>query len=120
MKKIILLSIITCIFLQIHCKKNYPCIEDICSINRATKKWAINERGVMGTFTTNTESRWMINVFDDTPGLKMTCILCGDFPDSFKVMNKAIVFSGALKDACGIVDAEDLDRYYIVNPTAIR
>ena len=63
----------------------------------------------------------MINVFND-PGscLKMTCIICGDIPYSLKVMSKKVVFSGELKDACGIVDNEVDRKFFIITPSSIR
>ena len=63
----------------------------------------------------------MINVFNNPGfGLKMSCIICGDIPDSLKVMNKRVVFSGELKDACGIVDQNEEKMFYIVTPSSIR
>ena len=75
----------------------------------------------MGTFTNNNNRRWMINVFNDSGGgLKMTCIICGDIPDSLKLMNKKVIFSGELKDACGIVDSNEESKYFIITPSSIR
>lgn len=75
----------------------------------------------MGVFMQNNDRRWMINVFEDmSQGLKKTCIICGDLPDSLKLMNKQVVFSGELKDACGYIDAEDEKKFFIITPSAIR
>ena len=75
----------------------------------------------MGTYTNNDGTRWMIVVFDNmTVGPKMQCIICGDIADSLKQMNRRVVFSGELKDACGIVDSDELDRFFIVRPSSIR
>ena len=67
----------------------------------------------MGIFANNNGRRWMINVFDDrSSGVIKTCIICGDIPDSLKLMNKQIEFSGALKDACGFVDSGDEMKFF--------
>ena len=67
----------------------------------------------MGTYTNNNDRRWMINVFNKPgSGLKMTCIICGDIPYSLKVMSKKVVFSGELKDACGIVDNNEEFKFF--------
>jgi hypothetical protein len=120
LKKYIFLFLGSFAFIHFCCKKTDACKEDICSANRITKKSFTNQAGIMGTFTTNTESRWMINVFNGGPGPVATCIICGDIPDSLKIMNKQVVFSGDLKDACGIVDPEEENRFYIVRPTEIK
>lgn len=61
----------------------------------------------MGNYIKNNDRKWMINVFNNPgQGLTMTCIICGDIPDSLKVMSKKIVFNGELKDACGMVDSD--------------
>lgn len=106
---------------QFQCKKIISCSADICSNKRTTKQTVTNQEGVMGTFMNNNESRWMINVFDDASfGLKMTCIICGDFSDSLKVMNKKVIFSGELKDACGVVDSNEESKFFIITPSSIR
>lgn len=75
----------------------------------------------MGKYINNTDSRWMINVFNDPgSGLKMTCIICGNIPDSLQVMNKSVIFSGELKDACGIEENSEVTKFFVVTPTAIQ
>ena len=75
----------------------------------------------MGIYINNNDRRWMINVFNNPgSGLKMTCIICGDIPDSLKVMTKRVVFSAELKDACGIADNEVDRKFFIITPSSIR
>ena len=106
---------------QFQCKKSSSCNADICSKTRITKQTATNQEGVMGIYINNNDRRWMINVFNNPgSGLKMTCIICGDIPDSLKVMTKRVVFSAELKDACGIADNEVDRKFFIITPSSIR
>lgn len=121
MKKLHLFSILLLAMIQLQCQKITSCNADICSNERTTKATVTNQEGVMGTFTNNTERRWMINVFNYSTSVHvMTCIICGDIPDSLKLMNKKVVFSGELKDACGIVDSDETNRFSIIKPLSIR
>ena len=121
MKKLQLLTIILLAMFQFQCKKITSCNADICSNTRTTKQTATNEEGVMGIFVNGDDRRWMINVFNNPgSGVRMTCIICGDIPDSLKVMTKRVVFSGELKDACGIADNEDDRKFFIITPSSIR
>jgi hypothetical protein len=120
MNRCIFFIIVFCsIFSQ--CKKITSCNADICSSERITKQTVSNVEGLMGTYTNNDGTRWMIVVFNDIGlGPKMQCIICGDIADSLQQMNRRVVFSGELKDACGIVDNAELDRVFIVRPSSIR
>jgi len=113
-------SVLFLLFLP-SCKKIKSCNANPCSSERITKEIVTDQKGIMGVFMQNNDRRWMINVFEDmSQGVIKTCIICGDIPDSLKLMNKQVVFSGELKDACGYVDAEDQKRFFIITPTAIR
>jgi hypothetical protein len=121
MKKLHIFTIILLAIFQLQCKKITSCNADICSSKRITKQTASNQEGVMGIYINNNERRWMINVFNNPgSGLKMTCIICGDIPDSLKVMTKSVVFSGELKDASGIVDSNEEIKFFIITPSSIR
>ena len=74
----------------------------------------------MGISIINNDRRWMINVVNDLGAIVgTTCIICGDIPDSLKVMSKKVVFNGELKDACGIVDNEVDRKFFIITPSSI-
>lgn len=120
-EKIQLFTILLFAMFQLQCKKIASCNAEICSSQRTTKQTVTNQEGLMGTFTNNSDRRWMINVFNDSGlGLKMTCIICGDIPDSLKLMNKKVIFSGELKDACGVVDSNEESKFFIITPSSIR
>lgn len=121
MKRLYLYILLLFSICQLQCKKIISCSEEVCSSKRITKQTVTNQEGVMGRFTNNNENRWMINVFDDAGfGLKMTCIICGDIPDSLKVMSKKVIFSGELKDACGVVDSNEESKFFVITPSSIR
>ena len=106
---------------QFQCKKINSCNADICSNVRTTKQTATNQEGVMGIYINNNDRRWMINVVNDLGAIVgTTCIICGDIPDSLKVMTKRVVFSAELKDACGIADNEVDRKFFIITPSSIR
>jgi hypothetical protein len=103
------------------CRKIISCNADICNSKRKKLETVTNQKGIMGISINNNDRRWMINVFDEY-GLSAvkSCIICGDIPDSLKQMNKQVVFSGELKDACGYYDNTENNKYFIVTPTLIR
>lgn len=121
MKKLHLFAVILLAMFQFQCKKITSCNVDICSSKRITKQTVTNQEGVMGTYTNNNDRRWMINVVNDLGAIiGTTCIICGDISDSLKVMSKKVVFSGELKDVCGIVDNEVDRKFFIITPSSIR
>lgn len=121
MKKLDLFPIILLAMSQLQCKKINSCNADICSSKRITKQTVTNQEGVMGTYLNNNDRRWMINLINN-PGsdFRTTCIICGDIPDSLKVMTKRVVFSGELKDACGVADNDVDQKFFIITPSSIR
>lgn len=115
-KKLHLFTIILLAMFQLQHKKITFCIANICSSKRITKQPVTKQEGEVGNYIINNDRRWMINFFINSgSGLKMTCIICGDIPDSLKIMTKRVVFSGELKDACGIADNEEEQKKLLLH-----
>lgn len=97
-----------------------PCELDSCDDRRPTifnaEEWA-------GTITYNNSiNRWGVRTinFGNANGYKY-CYFCIDVNDTFKVVDKPVVFSGHLKEACNIPSRPTVyDEIYYVKPTMLR
>lgn len=102
MRMLFLAAIATSLLLLSSCKKDKfkSCDFDACDDRRATIFTAQNWTGTLGYY--NDLRQWAVNYsVPNTIDSVLTCIICGDIPDSLKQIGTRVMFSGKIKDGCG-------------------
>ena len=100
--------------------KQNTCLFGECDSRRVTKLVAQSWEGRM--IYNNTIDKWGItSVVIGNPQNTSISYICGSFNDSFKVINKAVFFSGSLKESCDNPRRLSFnDEIYYILPTLLR
>jgi hypothetical protein len=115
--------IFICLLMQLYsCKpfKQETCEFGDCDQRRLTKFAAIEQAGKI--VYDNSIDKWGIEslVIGNANGRRIAYI-CGPLNDTFKVINKQVIYSGNLKESCGSPRPSfaDQDIFYVL-PSKIR
>jgi hypothetical protein len=116
------MMVICLLWLMASCKpfKQETCEFGDCDQRRLTKFAAIEQAGKI--VYDNSIDKWGIEslVLGNANGRRIAFI-CGTLNDTFKVLNKQVVYTGNLKESCGKPRASFAEQeIYYVLPSAIR
>ena len=106
----------------VSCKpfKQETCEFDNCDQRRLTKFAAIEQAGKI--VYDNSIDKWGVeSLVIGSTNQRRIAYICGPLNDTFKVLNKQVVYTGSCKESCGFPRPASPDQeIYFVLPSSIR